>query len=273
MAWVEAPGRRPFARGRRLYVTAPKAISFPSEEPPEEHVPETQRHLEVRTTLYLVLRDALPDAAVGSDQFVYIDAGDPRRSLAPDVFVKLGARGTSFDNWKVWERGAPDVAVEIVSAFDRRDAEWDAKLERYQSSGIREVVRFDHEDEQPLTIWDRVDDELLERAPESSDLYACAALGLWWVIVPSDVGPMLRLARDRTGAQLLPTPSEDRMRLAGELAEERKARTIAEDEGKRGEDKLRAEAEARLAAERDRDAAQAELEQLRAELARARVPR
>src|SRR4051812_30302446 len=119
MAWVDAPGRPPFARGRRLYVTAPRPIAFPSEEPPAEHVSETKRHLEVRTTLYLLLKDALAGAAIGSDQFVYWDAGDPRRCLSPDVFVKLGAREATFDNWKIWERGAPDLAVEIVSASDR----------------------------------------------------------------------------------------------------------------------------------------------------------
>jgi Uma2 family endonuclease len=264
MTWVEAPARPPFSRGRRIYVTAPKPIAFPSEERPEEHVSETKRHLEARTALYLLLKDALPGAAIGSDQFVYSDASDPRKCLSPDVFVKLGAPVPSFDNWKIWERGAPDVAVEIVSASDRSDAEWAVKLVRYQASGIGEVARFDPEDEkQPLRVWDRIEGDLIERAPESQDRHECAALGLWWVIVPSQFGPMLRLAHDPSGSRLLPTPDEDRLRLAEALAEERKARTVAEHERlleqharERAEDKL-------LEAER-------EIEQLRAELARAR---
>jgi Uma2 family endonuclease len=134
-------------------VRASKPLVFPSEERPEEHVSETKRHLEARTTLYLLLKDALPGDAIGSDQFVYPDASNPRKCLSPDVFVKLGAqsqraplagaREASFDNWKIWERGAPDVAVEIVSASDRSDAEWAVKFERYPASGIGEVVRFD----------------------------------------------------------------------------------------------------------------------------------
>jgi Uma2 family endonuclease len=222
MASVDAPVRSRFARGRRLYMRAPTPIHFPSEEPLEEQVGETKRHLETRTALYLLLKDALSDATVGSEQFVYYDAGDPRRNLAPDVFVKLGARVDSFDTWKVWQRGAPDLAVEIVSAHDHRDATWDEKMERYQASGIAEVVRFDpDDDEQTVRIWDRVDDELLERAPESGDLRACLALGLWWVVVPSRFGPMLRLARDRAGTDLLPTPDEERTRAkhAAALAE------------------------------------------------------
>ena len=292
-----------FLREHRLYVRAPRPIEFPSEERPEEKVPETKRHLEARTTLYLLLKDALAGVAIGSEQFVYWDAGDPQKCLSPDVFVKLGAREETFDTWKIWERGAPDLAVEIVSASDRRDADWAGKLARYQASGIAEVVRFDPADrEQPLRAWDRVDGELLERAPESTHLRECVVLGLWWVVAPSAYGPMLRLARDRNGEQLLPTPSEERMRLAEELAEERKARTVAEHERMLArhehmlaeqqrtlaEQKLRDERDARereralaeqqralaeqeLRDERDaRAAAQAEIERLRAELTKAR---
>ncbi len=267
MVWAEAQRRRGSRGARQLYVTVPKPLVFPSEELPEEHVSETTRHLEARTTLYLLLRDALPGAAVGSDQFVYPDASNPRRCLSPDVFVKLDAREASFDNWKIWERGAPDVAVEIVSASDRGEAEWAVKLDRYQASGIAEVVRFDAEDEEhPLRLWDRVEDTLLERAPEGSELSACTALGLWWVVAPSGFGPMLRLARDQEGTQLLPTPGEERMRLTEALAEERKARTVAEHE-------RMLEQDARKVAEDKLLAAEHELEKLRAELARARALR
>ena len=157
--------------------------------------------------------------AVGSNQFVYWDAGEPKKCLSPDVFVKLDSKDRDFDSWKTWKRGAPELAVEIVSDHDRSDAEWESKLERYQASGIGEVVRFDAEDARaPLRVWDSVDGELIERAPSSTTAHECAALGLWWVVVPSDLGAVLRLARDREGEQLLPTPSEERLRLAEELA-------------------------------------------------------
>lgn len=267
MALIDAPEQSPFFRGRRMYVRAPRPIHFPSEERWDEAVPETKRHLETRTTLYLLLKDAFSSASIGSDQFVYWDATDPKRCLSPDVFVKLGARDDTFDNWKTWERSAPDVAVEIVSASDRTEAGWAEKLERYRASGIGEVVRFDAGDEQqPLRVWDRLEDDLVERAPESTHLRECVALGLWWVVVPSEHGPTLRLARDRDGGRLLPTPAEDRLRLAEELAEERKARTLAEH--------ARMVAEhARLAAEQKLRDADAEIERLKQELARARGER
>lgn len=258
MSLVERPPHAPITIGRHSYVRAPVPIHFPSEESPAEKVSETKRHLEARTALFLLLEDALAgSAAVGSEQFVYSDAGDPQKCLSPDVFVKVGSREQSFDNWKSWELGAPDLAVEIVSASDRRDADWAEKMARYLASGIREVVRFDPLDpKQPVRVWDRVEGDLIERTPESTHLRECVTLGLWWVVVPTpEYGPQLRLARDREGRDLLPTPDEQRTRLAQELAEERKARALAEHD--------------RMLAERARDAALAELERLRAALARA----
>ncbi len=305
MAHVETHARAPrpgsaaprFAVGRHRYLRAPEPIHFPSEESPEEAVSETKRHLEARTTLYLLLRSALSGCSVGSDQFVYSDAADPRKCLSPDVFVKLASRDNDFDTWKVWERGAPELAVEIVSASDRRDDDWADKLARYHASGVREVVRFDAQDEaQPLRVWDRVDGDLMERAPESTLLKECSALGLWWAVVPSaEYGLQLRLARDREGRDLLATPDETSTRLAAELAEERKARALAEherivadherklaDHERKRADQERQRAEAALAlaeqrqrdetaakevAERERDAALEELKRLRGQLA------
>ena len=270
---IEADAYEPYLRGRQLYVRAPRPIEFPSEERPEEQVSETKRHLEARTTLYLLLKEAFAGKAIGSEQFVYTDAGDPQKCLSPDIFVKRDAPEELFETWKVWERGAPDLAVEIVSASDRRDADWAEKLARYQASGIGEVVRFDADGAQPIRVWDRVDGELVERATTSPALRECVALRLWWVTVPSAYGLMLRLAHDRDGKSLLPTPSEDRLRLAEELSVERRARSVAEHERTLAEHNLRMEAQARAAADQARAAAIAENEQLRAELARLRSGR
>jgi len=266
MTMRDALAEEPYLRGRQIYVRAPRPIAFPT----EEEVPETKRHLEARPTLYLLLKEALTGTAIGSEQFVYWDAGDPQKCLAPDVFTKGGSPNDGFDTWKVWERGAPDLAVEIVSASDRRDADWTAKLTRYQASGITEVARFDPMNaSQPLRIWDRIDGELLERSPESTLLRECVALGLWWVVVPSAYGPMLRIARDRDGEQLLPTPSEERLRLAEELGAERKARTLAEHERALAEQERALAEQERTLAEQERT--RAEQERTRAEQERMRA--
>jgi len=273
-----------------IYTRPPAPLHFPT----EELVPEGKRQLNLRTALYLVLQDAFAAAnAIGSDQFVYWDPTNPQKCLAPDVFVKRGVPDTQFELWKVWERGAPDLAVEIVSDSDRPENDWQDKLARYRASGIRELVRFDPLDEvQPIRVWDCFDGDLVERAADAPALRACVALDLWWVVVDhAAFGPMLRLARDREGRDLLPTPGEERLRLTEELAEERKARAIAEHERllaqaqqreeaearqreaearQREAEARQREAEARVEAERKLALALAELEQLRAQQAHRR---
>ncbi len=274
----ESTSQEPFRRGHHVYVRAPTPILFPSEETQEEHVSETKRHFLARTALLLSLEEALPAAAVGSLQRVYLDASDPRRYLSPDAFVKIGAKSDSFDTWKIWERTAPDLAVEILSDPDRSEVDWSDRLVLYHASGISEVVRFDAANiVQPLRMWDRIQDDLVERLPGHPASRECVALGCWWVVVPSGDSLHLRLARDPDGKGLLPTPSEERDRLAKELAEERAARSLAEHERMLADEAIRESRATTEAHERERQAherasadAAAEIERLHAEIARLR---
>jgi Uma2 family endonuclease len=254
------PGRR--ERGAHVYHRAPAPVFFPE----AEEVPETNRHLELRTALYLILKRELASVAtLGSDQFVYWDPTTSKKRLAPDAFVRLGAPHRTFRSWKIWERGAPDLGVEIVSDSDEGETDWNEKLERYQAAGISEVVRFHPEDqERPIRIWDAVDGDLVERAPGDPDLHACEALGLWWLVVEDRaLGPMLRLARDREGHDLLPTPDEAEAKEREAKVKEREAKVKARE----GEARAR-EGEAR--AQEANKLLQGELEALRAELKKAK---
>ncbi|MEZ4314264.1 MAG: hypothetical protein R3F14_40100 [Polyangiaceae bacterium] len=109
-----------------------------------------------------------------------------------------------------------------------REEDWGQKMERYRASGIGEVVRFDPDNtEHPIRVWDHVDGDLVEREPAEDRVAECACLGLFWVAVPHPtLRQMLRLARDRAGKDLLPTPAEAaeeaRDALAAELAELKK---------------------------------------------------
>jgi Uma2 family endonuclease len=187
------------------------ASTTPLRFPVEELLPETRRHLRLRTTLLeIVLETFGSRAAAGSDQFVYWDAADPSRCCAPDLFVRVGVPDTEFDTWKTWERGTPDLAVEITSTSDADEGPWDAKLTRYRSLGVRELVRFDpDENAVPLRIWDRVNDDLVERDPVDPSFLRCEALGAYWHLRP-DVGPglALRLSHDPGGRELFPTRAE-----------------------------------------------------------------
>jgi hypothetical protein len=186
------------------------ALHFPE----QAEVPEGKTHLELRTLLYLFLKQAFAGVAqIGSEQFVYWDPTDPRACLAPDAFVRFGAPDERFVSWKVWERGAPHVAVEIISQSDEQAFE--DKLERYRRLGVSELVAFDPDlPEQPLRVWDFVGDDLLERRllePWAQSRH----LGAYWLAVEvPGVGLTLRLSRDQRGEHLFPTPEEAETRRA-----------------------------------------------------------
>jgi Uma2 family endonuclease len=198
------------------YKRAPRPLHFRE----ALKVPESRRHMAMRTLLYQVLSRAFGDrAAVGSDQFVYFRGDDPRRSLAPDAFVRLGATNENFATWKTWERGAPDLAIEIVSQVNRRN---DLKLQEYAELGVRELIWFDQEAEvgARLRVWDRHEGDLVERVIEE-DRTPSVVLGGTWFIGPSPMDPVSLRLLDAGGQLLLSSEEyEARAREQADLARE-----------------------------------------------------
>jgi Uma2 family endonuclease len=230
------------------HVRPPRPLAFAA----FEEMPETKRHLLLRTALLESLEEAFASKAwLGSDQFVYWDAGDDDRKLAPDVLVRLGGPDEDFDVWKTWERGAPHLCVEIVSRSDRRELPWAEKLARYRQAGVEELVRFDDlaPEGQRFRVWDRVEGDLVERALEPGERPRCRTLKLWWL--EGTLGPRIapRLARDAGGEELLLTPRE-RARAATEALRLSEQRAEADAKARRAsERRARADAKARLVAE------------------------
>ena len=84
---MSSGGSRSSLTSRHRY----KRLLPPLVFPVEETVTEGDNHLELRLLLRSCLKLELGDrATVGSDQFVYWNASDPKRCLSPDVFVCLG---------------------------------------------------------------------------------------------------------------------------------------------------------------------------------------
>jgi Uma2 family endonuclease len=185
------------------HLRAPRALEFRV----EAEVPESKRHLLLRTLLFRILTRAYEGhACIGSDQFVYWNAADPTRCLAPDAFLRFGAPDEEFDTWKTWERGAPELCVEITSRSDRADPDWEQKLTGYRELGVVELVRFDPPTGR-LRVWDRLDDDLVERAIEG-ETSPSLVTGATWVVTDVAGKSALRLASDAGGTMLLPTPEE-----------------------------------------------------------------
>jgi hypothetical protein len=240
------------------YVEQRAPIVFPE----SESVPETQLHLLLRTLLYQLLQDEFGNiATVGSDQFVYFHAEDPSEALAPGVYLRLTPPTELVRTWKVWERGAPELAVEIASDSDATDSSWQVKLGRYRRMGVRELVCFDSQREQrPLRIWDRVHGALLEREVTGARANSLV-LGVDWLIAPADELPRaLRIAR---GENLVLTRLEAR-------DAERQAKA-AEHQAKAAERRAKElERDAKEVERQARDVAEARVRELEAELLRRR---
>jgi hypothetical protein len=203
--------RRPAGPARR-YLRAPAPKHFIV----EQEMPETRRHMRLRAGLFDSIHRAFAGRAhIGSDQFVYWDPTDPTQCCAPDLFVRMGEPDTEFDCWKTWDRGAPQLAIEIISQSDARDRPWDAKLDRYARLGVAELVRFDGDDAAAaLRIWDLVDGDLVERDPQGPGFSRCDTLDAFWLV---RIGPLpgleLRLSRDEAGTEPFLTAEEDLARL------------------------------------------------------------
>jgi Uma2 family endonuclease len=201
-----------------------RPLRFIEQEPEADKLGETSRHLVLRTALWQLIKlelDRTDRHTVSSEQFVYFNARDPRRCCVPDVYVKLDVRVSDISTWRVWERGAPEIAVEIASPSDREPWSWEDKLERYHELGVRELIRFDPDATggDRLHVWDRVEDDLVEREVHG-DSSPCLPLALWWVVGPVvDLPAGLRLARDPEGRARLPTPDERIAELEAELRE------------------------------------------------------
>jgi hypothetical protein len=134
------------------------------DEPSEAERTVTQSHL--RRALDEVLHSAvrLTTSTVGSGRPVYYRANDVR-CLVPDGFVRHGIADHPFTVWKTWERGAPQIAFEIVS-LDKGALE--EKIVRYHELGVRELVVFDLDAPagRRLRVWDRIDGDFVERIIE-----------------------------------------------------------------------------------------------------------
>ena len=265
LSGIEASPAAGIIRSKR----AARPVCFPV----EALVPESKRHFELRTALYQVLKASFASrACIGSDQFVYWNAADPSRCLAPDVFLRLGSPDTIFDSWKTWERGAPELAVELVSNSDASESVWESKLARYHELGVRELVRFDADADagERIRVWDRIDGDLVERALED-DRTPSTVLDLVWCVAPIEEHSVGLRLEDLEGT-LVPLPVE-RERATAErerATAERERATAGRERATAGRERATAERE-RANAEREKRRAEDALERvaaLEAELAR-----
>ena len=127
-----------------------QVAAAPIEYPSSDGIPmgETERHavvtMDARQALGHFFRER-PDAYVGIDMLLYWVEGDPKQSVAPDVFVVFGApKLPRRDTWLVWKEGGqtPDFVLEVTSKKTRRTDEG-KKRRLYERLGVEEHWQFD----------------------------------------------------------------------------------------------------------------------------------
>jgi Uma2 family endonuclease len=202
------------------HVRPVQPLHFPSSDP-EWDMPESWRHGRLCDLLFQILVHALGrESSVGKDNFIYFDASNPSRRLAPDAFVKLRVAQEPFNSWKTWQMGTPEVCVEILSPSDTKEKlTLKQKLERYRALGTPEVIAFnrDYPEGKRLRAWDRIEDDLVERVVDN-ETTPCLALRAHLVLSDvADLGIALRLAHDPAGTQLWLSSEEAAVREVATL--------------------------------------------------------
>ena len=92
--------------------------------------------------LILHFRDR-PDVYVSGDLLIYFEEGNPRVSIAPDVFVVFGVEKRERLNYKLWEEGrAPSFVLEVASPSTWRE-DLGRKRSVYARLGVREYWQYD----------------------------------------------------------------------------------------------------------------------------------
>ena len=83
------------------------------------------------------------DVYVSGDLLMYYEEGNPRVSVAPDVFVVFGVEDRMRMRYLVWEEGkAPDFVLEVASKSTWRE-DLGPKREVYARLGVKEYWMYD----------------------------------------------------------------------------------------------------------------------------------
>ena len=125
-------------------IVPPAAIDYPSSDgkPLAENDPQLHAILYAVGALRVRYGDR-PDVYVSADLLIYYEEGNPRVSVAPDVFVVFGVEDHTRMNYKVWEEGkGPDFVLEVASPSTWRE-DVERKPAIYAGLGVREYFLFD----------------------------------------------------------------------------------------------------------------------------------
>ena len=171
------------------------------------------------------------DVYVSGDLLIYYVEGDPRKSIAPDVFVVFGAEDRRRRSYKVWEEPkAPDFVMEVASEGTWAD-DLGKKRDVHAGLGVQEYWQYDPNWEYlPFQLggW-RLSEAGYVRQPAVRSLDG--ALTLRSAVLGLDLrvkGQEMRFHDPATGRDLLGHHEEHAARRAAEARVEAAEARIAE---------------------------------------------
>ena len=125
-------------------IVPPVALEYPS----GDGKPMAENDAQLAAILYgigalRVYFESREDVYVSGDLLMYYEEGNPRVSVAPDVFVVFGVEDRVRKHYKVWEEGkGPDFVLEVASKSTWRE-DLGPKREVYARLGVKEYWQYD----------------------------------------------------------------------------------------------------------------------------------
>ncbi|MCW5935569.1 MAG: Uma2 family endonuclease [Fimbriimonadia bacterium] len=121
-----------------------KKVHYPESD--GKPMAETEFHLDESFKVRAMLRhyyQARTDAYVGANMLIYYQEGNPRKSIAPDIFIAFGVSKRKRRIYKLWEEGAiPAVVFEFTSKCTA-DEDLHTKRNLYERLGAQEYILID----------------------------------------------------------------------------------------------------------------------------------
>ena len=255
--------------------TADPQVVYP--ETDGKPMAETDVHINALIDLREALKDYFreaPQVYVAGNLLLYYEEGNPTASVAPDVFVVQGVAKHARRTYRLWEEGQPPTVVFEITSRGTRLEDLGNKRALYAMLGVQEYFLYDPLGEylQPPLQGYRLEEgdyQRLRSEPEAA--LTSQVLGLELRLEAGH----LRVVNPATGERLL-TPAEAQEARRAEAAARQAAEARAAHEisaRQAAEARAAHEISARQAAEARAAQSEAELERLRAELARQRGER
>ena len=241
---------------------------------------ELNRDLMIDSILTLKARfQDVPDVCVSGDMLMYYVMKDPKKSVAPDVFVTFGVEKKQRRIYRIWEEGKPpDFVLEFSSQRTFANDLGPKKTLYAEVLGVREYFLFDAEREYlptPLMGFRLVGTEYVPIRPEPDGKVYAETLGLFlgsrgdgFGYYDAVAGRWLETPMDEAAAKVEEVAAlADRLAAEAAQAKENVAREAFARQHAEG--LVQEEAAARQNAEAELQRAEAEAERKRAEAAQA----